>query len=138
MIYVELFLLFGLRIAFLIFNLFSEAIHWIMQLKGYNLCHYIDDFLLVLSPESFMIYTAANDFSETCETMGFMIEEKKNKEGILVDFLDLEIDTMAIKACLSPDKHNRALLMVLDLLRRKSISFYALESYSTSCLSVAR
>src|SRR5205814_9230098 len=50
-IYVELFLPFGLRTAPIIFNLFSEAIHWIMQLKGYDLCHYIDDFLLILPPE---------------------------------------------------------------------------------------
>ena len=49
-IYVELFLSFGLRIASLIFNLFNEVIHWIMQFKEYKLYHYIDDFLLVLSP----------------------------------------------------------------------------------------
>src|SRR5438046_8465802 len=102
---VELFLPFGLRTTSLIFNLFNEAIHWIMQLIGYNLCHYIDDFLLVLPLESIMILIVFNDFSEICETMGFMIEEKKNKEETLVDFLDLEIDTMTMKACLSPDKH---------------------------------
>ena len=67
-----------------------------MQLKGYNLCHYIDDFLLILPPEPTMIHTAANDFSQVCDTIGFMIEEKKNKEGTLVDFLGLEIDTMTI------------------------------------------
>ena len=43
-----------------------------------------------------MMHTATNDFFETCETMRFMIEEKKNKKGILVDFLGLEIDTMTI------------------------------------------
>jgi len=126
-IYVELFLPFGLRTAPLIFNLFSEAIHWVMQLKGYNLCHYIDDFLLILPPESPMIHTAANDFSEVCDTMGFMIEQKKNKEGTLVDFLGLEIDTMAMEARLPPDKHQRALSIVVDILQRKSISFHTLE-----------
>jgi Reverse transcriptase (RNA-dependent DNA polymerase) len=126
-IYVELFLPFGLRTAPLIFNLFSEAIHWIMQLKGYNLCHYIDDFLLILPPGSPMIHTAANDFSKVCDTMGFMIEPKKNKEGTLVDFLGLEIDTMAMEARLPPDKHQRALSIVTDVLQMRSISFHTLE-----------
>jgi len=126
-IYVELFLPFGLRTAPLIFNLFSEAIHWVMQLKGYKLCHYIDDFLLVLPPESTLIQTAANDFSKVCDTMGFTIEQKKNKEGTLVDFLGLEIDTMAMEARLPPDKHQHALSIVVDILQRKSISFHTLE-----------
>jgi len=126
-IYVELFLPFGLRTAPLIFNLFSEAIHWVMQLKGYNLCHYIDDFLLVLPPGRTMVHTAAKDFSEVCETIGFTIEQKKNKEGTLVDFLGLEIDTIAMEARLPPDKHKRALSIVADTLQRKSISFHALE-----------
>ena len=126
-IYVELFLPFGLRTAPLIFNLFREAIQWVMQLKGYNLCHYIDDFLLILPPGPTMVHTAAKDFSEVCETIGFMIEQKKNKEGTLVDFLGLEIDTIAMEARLPPDKYKHALSIVADTLQRKSISFRALE-----------
>src|SRR5947207_345982 len=126
-IYVELFLPFGLRTAPIIFNLFSEAIHWIMQLKGYDICHYIDDFLLVLTPEPEKVQVAANDFSETCETMGFAIEQRKNIEGTLVDFLGLEIDTTVMEARLPPDKHKRALALVTDILRRKSIPFHVLE-----------
>ena len=122
-----MFLPFGLRTAPLIFNLFNEIIHWIMQLKGYNLCHYIDDFLLILSPESLMIHTVVNDFSEVCDIMGFMIEQRKNKEGTLIDFLDLEIDTMTMKTHLPPDKHQRALFIIIDILQRKFISFHILE-----------
>ena len=93
-----------------------------MQLKGYNLCHYIDDFLLILPPESTMFHTAANDFSKVCDTMGYMIEEKKNKEGTLVAFLGLKIDTMAMEACLAPDKYLRTLSIVVDTLQTKYIA----------------
>ena len=81
-IHIELFLPFGLRTAPIIFNLFSEAIHWIMQLKGYNLCHYIDDFLLVLSPEPEKIQIAANDFSETCEQIWLPSREQLPEQQI--------------------------------------------------------
>ena len=98
-----------------------------MQLKGYNLCHYIDNFLLILSPESPMIHTTTNDFSEVCDTMDFMIEQKKNKEETLIDFLNLEIDTMTMKTYLSSDKHQYVLSIIVDILQRKSISFRTLE-----------
>ena len=110
-----------------------------MQLKEYNLCHYIDDFLLILSPESFMIHTAIDDFSEVCDTMNFMIEQKKNKKGILIDFLSLEIDTMTMKTHLSSDKHQHMLFIIIDIFQRKSISFHILEkllSFLSFCCTI--
>src|SRR5208282_2086707 len=98
-----------------------------MQLKRYKLCHYIDDFLLVLPPKSIMIHTIINDFSKVCDIIDFTIEQKKNKEGTLVDFLSLEIDIMTMKAYLPPNKHQRALSIVVDILQRKFISFHTLE-----------
>lgn len=74
-IFMELFLPFGLCTAPIIFNLFSEAIHWIMSYKGWDLCHYIYDFLLVLPPGSASdTQKAADEFSGTCDAMGFTIE----------------------------------------------------------------
>ena len=49
--YIDMFLPFGLRMAPRIFNLFSEALHWIFEtLYGWNLSHYLDDFLAVFPP----------------------------------------------------------------------------------------
>ena len=127
-VYYELFLPFGLRTAPIIFNLFSEAIHWIMMSLGWKLCHYMDDFLLVLPPQiGCDAPKAAAEFLHTCESVGFAIEEKKNREGTLVDFLGLEIDTMDMQARLPPDKHQHALQLVTDTLEKHSIPFYELE-----------
>ena len=98
-----------------------------MQLKEYKLYHYIDDFLLVLLPESIMIHITTNDFSKVCDIIGFIIEQKKNKERTLIDFLDLEIDIITMETCLSPNKHQHALSIVIDILQRKSIFFHILE-----------
>ena len=48
--------------------------------------------------------------------MRFMIESKKNKEGILIDFLRLEIDIMIMKIYLSSDKYQYALFIIIDVL----------------------
>ena len=96
-------------------------------MKEYNLYHYIDDFLLILSSESFMIHIIIDDFSEICDIMNFMIKQKKNKKGTLVDFLSLEIDTMTMKTYLFPNKHQRVLFIIIDIFQRKFISFHILE-----------
>src|SRR5947207_4795840 len=98
-----------------------------MQLKEYNLCHYIDNFLLILFPKFSMIHTMIDNFSEVYDIMSFMIEQKKNKKGILIDFLNLKIDIMIMKAYLSSNKHQCMLFIVIDIFQRKFISFHILE-----------
>ena len=50
-IYFAIVLMFGIKMAPYIFNLFAEALHWIIiwHIPG-NLCHYLDDFLPVFPP----------------------------------------------------------------------------------------
>jgi hypothetical protein len=49
--YFDIFLPFGLRTAPRIFNLFSEALHWVFETTfRWNLTHYLDDFLFVFPP----------------------------------------------------------------------------------------
>jgi hypothetical protein len=49
--YYELFLMFGLRSAPYIFNLFSEALHWILQHHiPAKIRHHLDDFLKIFRP----------------------------------------------------------------------------------------
>ena len=95
-----------------------------MQLKKYNLYHYINDFLFILSLKSFMIHITIDDFSKVYDIMNFMIKQKKNKERILVDFLNLEIDIMTMKTHLSSDKHQYMLFIIIDILQRKLIFFH--------------
>lgn len=139
-LYVELFLPFGLRTAARIFNLFSEAIHRITEFKGWNLYHYIDDFLMLLPPDkSSYIVKASCNFFNTCEAMRFTIEIKKNKEGILIDFPGLEIDIMVTQARLPKDKHHRVFEKVFYLMEELSVPFYKLEKllgFLSFCCSV--
>lgn len=46
------------------------------------------------------------------------MHNKKDKIGIVVDFLDIELDTMAIKACLSPKKLQRVIDLIHQILQK--------------------
>jgi hypothetical protein len=51
--YYAIVLMFGLRSAPYIFNLFSEALHWIISRHiPFRVRHYLDDFWLVFRPSS--------------------------------------------------------------------------------------
>jgi hypothetical protein len=51
--YYELFLMFGLCSAPYIFNLFSEALHWILSHHiPARIWHYLNDFLKIFCPET--------------------------------------------------------------------------------------
>ena len=63
-----------------------------------------------------MIHIIINDFSIICDIIRFMIESKKNKERILIDFLNLEIDIMIIKIYLSSNKYQCVLFIIIDIL----------------------
>src|SRR5271167_1752347 len=74
-----------------------------------------------------MIYIMINDFSQVYDIIKFMIEEKKNKEEILIDFLNLEINIIIMKTYLFSDKYKCVLFIILDILQRKFIPFHVLE-----------
>ena len=44
------------------------------------------------------------EFDLICSNVGFNMKTKKDKIGTIIDFLDIELDTMAIEACFSPKK----------------------------------
>ena len=121
-LYVDLFLPFGLRTAPFIFNLFSEGLHWIMDwVFGRDLVHYLDDFLLVNDPDPEFFGTIASylGLTENCE---------KRKDGWIVDFTGIELDSDLMEARLPADKHHRAMAGVQRLLISGSVTHRTLEN----------
>ena len=95
--YSEQFLLFGLRIAPILFNLFAETFHWILANKftkhklPVSIVHYLDDFLLIIPTES-KLQAYSKRFSLLCEEVGLVIKETKNEKGWIASFGGVEID----------------------------------------------
>lgn len=137
--YVDLFLPFGLRTAPFIFNLFAEALHWIMEERhGWILHHYLDDFIAFFPPGRDPT-PAGDQFASICGRLGFQVAEDKNAEGTVVDYLGITIDSEKMEARLPPNKKDRVLREVTALLRKKTVGQGDLQSilgFLTFCTRV--
>jgi Reverse transcriptase (RNA-dependent DNA polymerase). len=137
--YVDMFLPFGLRTAPFIFNLFAEALHWIMEdYHGWVLHHYLDDFIGFFSPDSDLTL-AGSQFKNICDQLGFHIADDKNAEGTVVDYLGIIIDSERMEARLPPNKKDRVLLEVTTLLQKGTVNHTDLQSilgFLTFCTRV--
>ena len=128
-----MFLPFGLATAPLLFNLFAEALHWILNhVYDQPLVHYLDDFLLFNCQDKYL-------FSSLCTDVGFEEKTEKSSDGYVVDFTGIELDTDKLEGRLPKDKHNRACKAVRDALIAGTTSHKALEillGYLSFCARV--
>ena len=125
----ERFLPFGLRTAPRIFNLFAEALHWILASKLTEaITHYLDDFLAVFTAaEAAEAQQYEMIFAAICQALGLEIKTAKNASGTLIEFLGLIIDTGKMEARLPAEKKERALVRISQLAARKSCTLLDLQ-----------
>src|SRR5579859_4221235 len=120
-LYIDLFLPFGLRTAPLLFNLFAEGLHWILDwICGRDLVHYLDDFLLFDDP-------SPEFFGNVASYLGLSENIMKRKDGWVVDFTGIELDSDCMVARLPKDKHDRAIAGVQRLLATGAVTHRTLE-----------
>ena len=126
--YVDTHLPFGLHTSPRIYNLFAEAIHWVLQHSfGWSLLHYVDDFLEVFPPNSDLT-DKSQLFDEICHDFDFPTEPKKDEMGTRVNHLGFEIDTVSMTATLSHNKRERAIKLLFTVITHKTISAKSLET----------
>ena len=130
--YQELFLPFGLHTAPFIFNLFGEALEWILQRRySWSLKRYLDDFLVIFPPHT-NTALASTQFNQVCSQLGFSKASEKRKHGTCVDYLGLILDTIKMEARLPEEKKFKALEGIKQVLSQRSVSVKQLESPGTS------
>jgi Reverse transcriptase (RNA-dependent DNA polymerase) len=126
--YVDMFLPFGLCTAPRIFNLFTEALHWVFAtLYGWNLSHYLEDFLFVFPPGT-DISVMSNQFDDVLAKVGLRKAAKKDADGIVVTHLGFGFDTIQMEVRLPPNKKQRAIREVEHFLNSPRISSAELDS----------
>lgn len=106
--YYDVVLTFGLKSAPYIFNLFAEALHWIISRHiPATLKHYLDDFLPVFSPRTpvHMANAAIEWIMGLGSTLGLSFQPEKTVwPTTRLEFLGLTLDTDLMQASLPPDK----------------------------------
>lgn len=93
----------GLRTAPFIFNLFAEALHWVLEThtSWKSLIHYLDDFIGIFPASKANTSTVKRMFDEyvfRVEKLGIPQNISKNVHGTVVPVLGIEIDTDKMEA----------------------------------------
>jgi Reverse transcriptase (RNA-dependent DNA polymerase) len=144
--YQETCLPFGLSTSPFLFNIFSEAFHWILEskLRWFNLHHYLDDFIRVIqaSPHTpAILHNLREDYVKVTDDLGIPRNDAKNHEGQVAELLGIEHDTTTFEARLSPAKLAKATLLTSQALTRRSLTLLETQSlagFLSFCAKVVR
>ncbi|KAG5734538.1 Integrase/recombinase xerD like protein [Termitomyces sp. T112] len=103
--YPDLVLVFGACSAPYIFNLFTEALHWILQRNvPAHIRHYLNDFLSIFMPETpaLLIHSSLNWALDLGSQLGLSFQPSKIvSPDTKIEFLGLELDSIAMEAYLA-------------------------------------
>lgn len=108
-LYIDAALPFGLRSAPKIFNAVADALQWIFEQHGIaTVLHYLDDYLLLGAPESRECQQALEMALRLCHQLGIPIAVHKTEgPGVIIVFLGIELDTVAMEIRLPQEKLRR-------------------------------
>ncbi|KAJ5195502.1 uncharacterized protein N7498_008940 [Penicillium cinerascens] len=140
--YVECCLPFGLATAPFLFNLFAEALHWILQclLPAFYINHYLDDFIAISQSPSVSGPTGPFDrvYNRVTDYLRIPRNTKKDQQGTCITVLGIQIDSLAMEARLPPDKLCRATLDAAAALNAASLSLQQTERLTGSLAFCSR
>ena len=104
--YIDTCLPFGLRSVPSIFHNFASAIHWVLENDyGAILLHYLDDFLLVGSPDQPTCQESMSTMLQVCEAMGIPVATEKCEGPVTcITFLGIVLDSSLQQLRLPPKK----------------------------------
>ena len=129
--YKETCLSFGLATAPFIFNLFAEALHWIIaSFLRWLLCHYLDNFVAIFrsdtSPERLL--AEANAYIWLTDLLGLPRNNSEDCQITVVTVFGIEVDTSSFTSRLPWDKLEKAILASSKVLSQKTVSYIDIQS----------
>ena len=113
---------FGFRSGPFLFNLFAEALHWILH-NNYQVgaVHYLDNFLIVGAPGADLCASTVQLTLRVCESLGIPVAlDKLEGPAIHISFLGIMLDSEAQILSLTQDKLEDILHRVHLWLGRRS------------------
>ena len=129
--YYPLVLMFGGKSAPYIFNLFAEALHWIIEHHlPTSIRHYLDDFLPIFKPNvpAHIACAAVTWIEDLGTSLGLSFQPVKTiLPTTCLEFLGLELDSEAMEARLPQDKLIYLHTYILDWQARSSCSLRDLQ-----------
>lgn len=127
---------FGGRSSPFIFNLFAEALHWILRCFGLELDHYLDDSYGLAQADRGQ--ATVRFFKAVCECLGIQVSEKKSGWGKKLEVLGIMVDAEEAKAWISEERKRKLLTQIDTILQNQSVNALALHSLAGSLNFVSR
>lgn len=106
---------FGLRTAPFLFNLFAEALHWLLLLliPFLFIAHYLDDFIVIVPRgREHLIPRFSRVWDDLTNYLGLLRNPSKDGQGTTLECLGIEIDTIAMEARLPDRKKDKAITLI--------------------------
>ena len=132
-IYIDIFLSFDCAISSFIFNMFVEALYWILNyIFHIYVVHYLDDFLLFNLIDKSL-------FSTIYEQIEFEEKSSKSLDDYIIDFTDIELDIDKLEARLLKNKHDKTIKAISNTFIINKTSHKSLKSlfdYLSFCTRV--
>jgi hypothetical protein len=143
--YSETCLPFGLATAPLIFNLFGEGFHWILESwLLWTVLHYLDDFIRIIpatqaTPE--FLAQSETDYHTLTSLLGIPENTTKDASGTIVTTLGITLNTNNFQASLSPEKIAKAIKLTAIALAKRNMTLLEVQiigGYLSWCAEVVR
>jgi hypothetical protein len=129
--YKECCLPFGLRTAPFLFNLFAEALQWILQSwLGWTLvCHYLDDIIHVFSVcEAHLQESKALDYTTITNLLGVPRNNDKDAIGQVVTVFGYELDTLLFEMRIPLEKLLAITQLINNALQKRAMTLLEVQT----------
>ncbi|KXS94044.1 hypothetical protein AC578_3647 [Pseudocercospora eumusae] len=115
---------FSLRTAPYLFNLFAEALHWLILkklaeagLSEVKVHHYLEDYISIIPHDMLhAVHRVAELWIQVTDELGMPRNDKKDVQGTTAEILGIKVDTIAMIAILSVEKTRRILHLLQSTL----------------------
>lgn len=133
--YIDTRLPFGCRSSPFLFNLFAEALHWMLEQRSITSSHYLDDFFGATNGEA---EKTLQVFKSLSQTLGLSVQDKKLEHGHALEILGILVDARRGTASISEERR-RGILHTLDTtLLRKTVTALELMSVAGHLVFISR
>lgn len=128
--YKECCLPFGLRTAPFLFNLFAEALHWILEswLGWEYICHLLDDIIHVIPQAQYrQLRGKVQDFVYITNYLGIPRNDGKFALGQVVTVFGYELDTRSFTIRLPPEKVEKVQTAIDTVRAKKKVTLWDIQ-----------
>ena len=132
--YVDTRLPFGCRSSPFLFNLYAEALHWILQ-RHVRLSHYLDDFFGATETSTRAVL---DEFKSITASLGLSVQDTKLEEGRELEILGILVNTETGTASITETRKANVLQILNTTLDRNTASALELVSIAGHLIFITR